>query len=222
MSVYQGSRRHVLFRRAGLSRQVTGYLRMERRAIEQMLLKSDALIEVGCGRGETVAAAIRLRIDYLGLDPSPSLISDAKSRLHGESIQFINGEVEDYGTWSRAIKRCWKSPVLLMPYNCLGNVADPVKALQALSHFSGNMLISVFTDSEDATNARATYYQRAGLNVATCHSRWGIQFRGPGFASVGFRPQVLLSAANKAGLGLKLVRFGKIGVGLIRAKGLAQ
>jgi len=128
--------------------------------------KSNLVIEVGCGELENVEVANANNVSYLGLDFSPQRISKVQDKLRKGQIKKLPGQ--------RVNVKCVNiikldsgelellpadQPVMIFPFNVIGNVA-PISALFTnLRLLNMSMLISIYKNDAASIAMRREYYE---------------------------------------------------------------
>lgn len=178
------------------------------------------LIEVGCGKAEHGAWAIRRNLQYLGIDPSRSYLTAAEQKLQrvgrGQFKLALAG-INDLPTLLRDTSGPQaEASLVLVPFNCLGNIPYIDEAVAALAKVPIAHVISVFHDSPQATRTRRRYYANAGFQAHYHRTHQGICFSsGQALRTLGFNISALRALWLRAGLRPRIIRLGSVGVAVV-------
>lgn len=216
MSLYTTSSGYRLFQARNYTPLVRAYRRAERRLLRALARSADTLVELGCGKAEHLACARSLGLRYLGVDPSLPYIEQARSLLTPEEpgATLCCSGAEQVDEWMAALPPEYGRLLVLMPFNCLGNISEPAKVFRSVRRVRATFLFSVFADSPLATRARLGYYARSGFHVRCHRTSWGVRVRGGGLDSTGFDARRLQREARRAGLRLRCSPLGDVGLAL--------
>lgn len=155
-----------MFSDASLTPPVADYLRREESFVFTVAeeLGSKHLFEVGCGYGRYLACAEARHIDYDGVDLVSALVEAGRRRLTGSprtrqklhigSCREVASLFEREGLLERA-----RELLVLFPFNCFGNVAEPERVLRSLRLTGARVVVSGFQVAAPATHLRRDYYE---------------------------------------------------------------
>ncbi|NEW77480.1 L-histidine N(alpha)-methyltransferase [Streptomyces rapamycinicus] len=190
---YRGGGASSIMRVANFPDEIFPFLQME--GLEVLDIASryncDVLVELGCYDGRALEVAKAAGIEYVGVDLSVGGIQALDRRITDEGLQrrarAICGDILSCEEWMPAVSG--RRPLILLPFNLIGNFADPVKVLASLSESGGVIVISVFNEAETTTELRHAYYVACGIDIHTvaASNYGGTAFFGDkGFQSQSF------------------------------------
>lgn len=145
-----------MFVREHATPAIQAYLEAEARAIVQVFeqLSPKHLFEVGCGTGSYLDWAERQHVDYDGVDLVSHLVEAGRKRLSGSartrqklhvgSCREVASLFTEEGLTSRGT-----DVVVLFPFNCFGNVAEPSRVVHSLRRTGARVLVSGFLPTPD-------------------------------------------------------------------------
>lgn len=160
-----------MFVREHATQPILDFLAAEERHVLNIFraLSPRHLFEVGCGTGSYLEWAERHGVDYDGVDLVSHLVEAGRQRLRGSattrqklhvgSCREVASLFENEGLTARA-----SDVVVLFPFNCFGNVAEPARVVHSLRRTGARVLISGFVPSDRATTARQEYYLKLGYS----------------------------------------------------------
>ncbi|WP_441246903.1 hypothetical protein [Kitasatospora sp. McL0602] len=165
--------------------------------------RCDAIAELGCFDGRALEVARAAGIRYLGIDVNQDAITALRARIAAEGLDgsatALTADVQDSEDWLAAIPG--QRPLVVLPFNLLGNFTEPERVLARLRTLPGAALISVFNAEPSTTALRHAYYTRCGTALEQTEGRFGgVLFR----SSQGFRSE----SFNRAGLDRLLKQCG--------------
>lgn len=197
---------------------VQAYLEAEALAIVRVFekLSPKHLFEVGCGTGSYLDWAEREHVDYDGVDLVSHLVEAGRKRLTGSartrqklhvgSCREVASLFAEEGLTSRGT-----DVVVLFPFNCFGNVAEPSRVVHSLRRTGARVLVSGFLPNSEATTARREYYSKLGFtSIAEETDRHGVLFTSTeGLHSWGMELAVLDALFEAEGF--RLVQRDQLG-----------
>jgi SAM-dependent methyltransferase len=154
-----------MFSAVMLTPAVAEFLSLEERFVVEVFgaLKSRHLFEVGCGYGRYLRWAEGCGVDYDGVDLVSHLVEAGRRRLSGSastrqklhvgSCRDVAALFDQEGLGDRK-----SDVVVLFPFNCFGNVAEPERVVHSLRRIRARVLISGFLTTAAATEQRRAYY----------------------------------------------------------------
>ncbi|WP_369229110.1 class I SAM-dependent methyltransferase [Streptomyces sp. R21] len=198
--------------------EVLTFLQMECLAAFKTALEGpcDAVVELGCfdGRALEVARAAQLR--YCGIDISCGAVAALRERIADEGLgahaTALVGNAQETLRWSHRIPG--EQPLFVLPFNLLGNLPDPRRALTGLRALGGTVLISVFNEDPRTTAVRRAYYTQCVSELAEpAPGRYGgTLFRGAqGFRSESFSAPALHRLLTECGLQIRSETTNRLG-----------
>lgn len=120
------------------------------------------LVELGCYDGRALEIARFTGVRYLGVDLDADAVATLRDRIVREKLTGIArtlvADVLDHREWDREL--VGTRPLYVLPFNLLGNFRDANQFLESLSATGGAAIITVFSDSYQATEVRRAYYSR--------------------------------------------------------------
>lgn len=165
----------------------------------------DAIVELGCYDGRALEAAKAARIAYYGIDIDRDAIAILERRIANEHLpapsRALVGDVTDCSSWADQIVS--KHPLQLIPFNLLGNLAEPAEVFTSLSLLGGLAVVSLFNDAPKTTGLRRRYYSACGIDpLEEAPGRYGgtLFTGGRGFRSQSFSPTGIRAMLREAGL----------------------
>lgn len=207
-----------MFSREDATEPVLDYLSREERHVLEIFRERSPrhLFEVGCGTGSYLDWAEVQGVDYDGVDLVSHLVEAGRQRLRGSaqtrqklhvgSCREVASLFDREGLLARA-----HEVVVLFPFNCFGNVAEPGRVVQSLRRTGARVLVSGFLPHDFATEARREYYKKLGYSKLKAeHDELGVLFTSAeGLHSWALQPGVLhrLFAAE----GFRLIREDALG-----------
>jgi hypothetical protein len=164
----------------------------------------DVLVELGCYDGRALEVAKFLDVGYVGVDVCREAILLLRQRIAQEALQrrasALVGDVTDPPSWLPSVAA--GRPLFLLPFNIIGNFADPAGLLTDLCATGGVVVVSVFGDSGRATTLRRCYYTNCGIGPLreAPGEHGGVLFTGPDdFRSQSFSPGGFRALVEAAG-----------------------
>ncbi|MFF9623877.1 class I SAM-dependent methyltransferase [Streptomyces griseosporeus] len=198
--------------------EVLAFLQMEclaafRAAVAE---RCDAVVELGCFDGRALEVARAAGIPYCGVDINSSAVAALRERIAAEGLQAqattLVGDAQDCVRWSTQVPG--QRPLIVLPFNLLGNLPDPRSALLGLRALGGTLLISVFNEQPRTTAVRRAYYARCmtGLTEPAQGRYGGAVFRGAqGFRSESFSASALHRLLRECGLAIRSETANRLG-----------
>lgn len=211
-----------MFEREHATDAVRTYLEEEAQHVVRVFerLSPRHLFEVGCGTGSYLEWAERQHVDYDGVDLVSHLVEAGRKRLRGSaqtrqklhvgSCREVASLFDEEGLTERGT-----DVVVLFPFNCFGNVAEPSRVVQSLRRTGARVLVSGFLPNAEGTSARKEYYSKLGYSSITEeHDRHGVLFSSAeGLHSWAMEPAVLDQLFEAEGFRLvERAALGPIGV----------
>ncbi|TWF97158.1 hypothetical protein FHX73_11933 [Kitasatospora viridis] len=151
----------------------------------------DTLVELGCYDGRALEVARVAGVSYLGIDVNREGIEALKQRIFDEGLHgradAVHGDALKSDEWQYRIAGV--NPLHVVPFNLIGNFAEPAELLRELAKVGGIALVSVFNAEPWTTGVRRAYYSACGIaGLMEEPGRYGgVRFRGDdGFESESF------------------------------------
>lgn len=198
--------------------EVLTFLQMECLAAFKTALEGncDVVVELGCFDGRALEVARAAGIRYCGIDISCGAVAALRRRIADEGLgahaTALVGNAQDTVRWSAQIPG--EQPLFVLPFNLLGNLPDPRRALLGLRSLGGTVLISVFNEDPRTTAVRRAYYTQCVNDLAEPgQGRYGgTLFRGAqGFRSESFSAPALRRLLAECGLDIHSETTNRIG-----------
>ncbi|GAA2648246.1 MULTISPECIES: class I SAM-dependent methyltransferase [Streptomyces] len=198
-SFYRDGGAPAIMRAAHFPDELLSYLQMEGLAALESATRHrcDSLVEHGCYDGRALEVARAAGLPYLGIDISPGAIAALAHRVGAEGLngqaRALVGDILHNGSWVTEV--VGRRPLQLLPFNLLGNFAEPEKVLASIAAVGGVGVISVFNEQPWTHEVRRAYYTACGIERLdeTAGEYGGVVFRGDGgFASQSFSEEGLL------------------------------
>lgn len=195
-----------------LTPEVAAYLVEEKRLVAEYLEEAgealEQFIEVGCGYGRYLHVALKHGVSYRGIELVGWLAALGKARVTAcplppncsAQIEHLSAEHLHCVLPDSDIDIAGKS-CLFFPFNCFGNLRDPLRVLAELKGRNTEVIISGFASNEQATLARMAYYQQCGCTDLRCR----VTERGVEISSREFLQSLAYDAEN---LEIMLNEFG--------------
>jgi hypothetical protein len=124
------------------------------------------LVEMGCYDGRALEIARFTGVRYLGVDLDAEAVATLRERITREKLsgmaRALVADVLRHPEWDRDL--IGAKPLYVLPFNLLGNFRDVQPFLKSLSATGGAAMITVFSDSYQATEVRRAYYTRCGVH----------------------------------------------------------
>lgn len=133
----------------------------------------DTLIEVGCGVGENLDIASKNHLNYLGLDFSPNKILLFNKRIKQNTYHLNDKytykaeciDILDFFDQEHLMQfENSKKPIIIFPFNVIGNIAPVSLLLSKLKMHNLDLLISIYNNDTDTIEMRRQYYMNCGYN----------------------------------------------------------
>lgn len=208
-----------------LTPEVTAYLNEEKRQIAGYLENSASglsqFVEIGCGYGRYLHVALKYKVNYRGVELVRWLAELGKARIAAcqlpencsAQIEHLSAEhlhcVLPYSEHDISSKSC-----VFFPFNCFGNLSDPLRVLSELKGRNTEVIISGFSSSEQTTSARMAYYAKCGCtDLSSQHTEQGVQISSSEFLeSLAYQSGALELLLNEFGFRLtKRISHSAIG-----------
>ncbi|MET8681405.1 hypothetical protein ABZW18_28455 [Streptomyces sp. NPDC004647] len=206
-SFYRDGGAGAIMRAAHFPDELLSFLQMEGLAVLDMASRHgcDSLIELGCYDGRALEVARAAGIRYLGVDVSSSAINSLNRRIADECLQdrasAVLGNILHSHEWASAVSS--ERPLQLLPFNLVGNFAEPEKVVAGLRELGGMGVISVFNEEPWTTAVRRAYYTACGIDILeeAPGPYGGVLFRGDGgFQSQSFSKYGMSALLDAAGV----------------------
>ncbi|MEW5740697.1 MAG: class I SAM-dependent methyltransferase [Myxococcota bacterium] len=200
-----------MFSRAHATPAILDYLEREERYVKEVFrqLSPRHLFEVGCGTGSYLDWAERHRVDYDGVDLVSHLVEAGRKRLTGSARtrqKLHVGSCREVAALfdAEGLKERARDVVVLFPFNCFGNVAEPARVVHSLKHAGARVLVSGFVPTDEATGVRREYYLKNGFTRLTdTRDELGVLFTSAeGLHSWALEPAVLERLFSREGFRL--------------------
>jgi hypothetical protein len=192
-----------------LTWEVSEFLWSERQLVGELLDwgNFEHLIEGGCGFGRSLPIAHNREIVYDGCEIVKSWISVANKRIAlmnvtPQELRVTLGSVESIERiaplFARRPSGC---SLLLLPFNLIGNLANPIQCLKGARAFGCSVAIASFGFDTDTTNVRLRYYAQCGFTNLDKHiDTAGSRITGSQHLNtVAYRPETLENLAGETG-----------------------
>ncbi|MFE2140782.1 class I SAM-dependent methyltransferase [Streptomyces sp. NPDC059456] len=196
-----------IMRAAHFPDEVLAFFQMENLAAMETIATygcSD-LVELGCYDGRSLEIARAAGIDYLGIDLNTAAVDLLHQRIADERLQGRArarvGDATRSQDWMGEVTG--PRPLVLLPFNLLGNFPDPTVLLRSVEQVGGIALLSVFAETPRATSVRRDYYRACGISpLAEAPGPYGgIEFRsGDHFRSQSFSRDALVELSTSCGI----------------------
>lgn len=196
----------AVMRAAHFPDELLSFFQMESLAVLEASKRygCSTLVEFGCYDGRSLEVARAAGIDYLGVDVNAEAVALLRRRIADEQLEEtasgVVGDALRSEDWVGAIHG--GRPLLLLPFNLLGNFADPALVLTSIREVDGIALLSVFTASDTATALRRDYYRACGISPLEEQAGpyGGVVFdSGDSFRSQSFAPAALAELCASQG-----------------------
>ncbi|WP_306193034.1 methyltransferase domain-containing protein [Streptomyces sp. MK5] len=176
----------------------------------------DAVVELGCFDGRALEVARAAGVPYCGVDINSGAVAALRERICDEGLEAqattLVGDAQESVRWSTHVPG--RRPLIVLPFNLLGNLPDPRRALLGLRALGGTVLISVFNEQPRTTAVRRAYYARCMTGLAEpAEGRYGgAVFRGAqGFRSESFSAPALHRLLRECGLEIRSETANRLG-----------
>ncbi|MGV9273389.1 methyltransferase domain-containing protein [Streptomyces griseosporeus] len=198
--------------------EVLAFLQLECLAAFQAAVaeRCDAVVELGCFDGRALEVARAAGIPYCGVDVNSTAVAALRDRIRDEGLDAqattLVGDAQESVRWSAQVPG--RRPLIVLPFNLLGNLPDPRRALTGLRALGGTILISVFNEQPRTTAVRRAYYARCVTALAEpAQGRYGgAVFRGArGFCSESFSAPALHRLLRECGLVIRSQTANRLG-----------
>lgn len=198
-----------------LTPDVAAFLIEEKQSMTAYLEKSAStlhqFLEIGCGYGRYLHVALKHRVNYRGIELVKWLAELGKSRVSACSLPpNCSAQIEHLS--AEHLHCVFPNPESLLadkccvffPFNCFGNLRSPRRVLSELKGRNVEVIISNFSCSEEATQARLNYYAKCGCTaLSSQQDAAGIQISSSeSLQSLAYRPESLELLLNEFGFRL--------------------
>ncbi|MFF7371118.1 class I SAM-dependent methyltransferase [Streptomyces tricolor] len=203
-------RRHgasAIMRAAHFPDGLLSFLQMESLTVHQAASRygCTTLVELGCYDGRSLEVARAAGTDYLGIDVNAAAVERVCRRIADEGLhgraRAVVGDAMRCADWLGELDG--GRPLLLLPFNLLGNFPSPRELLTGLKEAGGVAVLSVFHAFETATDLRRDYYTACGISPLEEQPGpyGGVVFRsGDAFQSQSFTRQALADLCADCGI----------------------
>lgn len=197
----------AIMRAAHFPDEVLSFFQLESLAVLEAVSRYGCavLVELGCYDGRSLEIARVAGVHYVGVDVNADAVAVVRRRIADEGIghraRAVVGDAMRCEDWIGQVPS--GRPLLLLPFNLLGNFADPATSLRTVRRVGGIAVLSVFTPSPTATIVRREYYQACGISPLeeVPGPFGGVVFRnGAGFRSQSFDPAALAELSTGIGV----------------------
>jgi hypothetical protein len=205
-SFYRDGGARAIMRAANFPDELLSFLQMEGLAVLDTVARHgrDSLIELGCYDGRALEVARAAGVRYLGVDVNSSAIGLLSRRIADEGLadraRAVLGNILHSEEWAREV--IGERPLQLLPFNLVGNFAEPEKVVAGLGGLGGMGVISVFNEEPWTTEVRRAYYTACGIDLLeeSPGPHGGVLFRGGGgFQSQSFSSHGMTGLLKSAG-----------------------
>ena len=198
-----------------LTPDVADFLIEEKRGVAAYLEKSAGtlhqFLEIGCGYGRYLHVALKHGVNYRGIELVKWLAELGKVRVSACSLPpNCSAQIEHLS--AEHLHCVFPNPDSLLadkccvffPFNCFGNLRSPRKVLSELNGRNVEVIISNFSCSEEATQARLRYYAKCGCTeLSSQQNAAGMQISScESLQSLAYRPESLEVLMNEFGFRL--------------------
>ncbi|MET9449799.1 class I SAM-dependent methyltransferase [Streptomyces cinerochromogenes] len=204
---YQQHGASAIMRAAHFPDGLLAFLQMESLAVHQAASRYGCatLVELGCYDGRSLEVARAAGVDYLGIDVNTAAVERVRRRIADEGLheraRAVVGDAMRCADWLGELDG--GRPLLLLPFNLLGNFPSPEALLRGLRQAGGIAVLSVFHAFDAATDLRRDYYTACGISPLEEHPGpyGGVVFRsGDAFQSQSFTRQALADLCAECGI----------------------
>lgn len=198
LDFYRDHGASAIMRAAHFPDDMLPFFQMESLAVLEALSRygCSTLVELGCYDGRSLEVARAAGVEYVGIDVNAAAVKRVRCRIEAEGLaDRARAQVGDAMRCTDWIDHVTAGrPLLLLPFNLLGNFPSPQALLKGIKQAGGVAVLSVFTASAAATDLRRDYYTACGINPLEQYTDadGGVIFRsGNTFQSRSFTPQAL-------------------------------
>ncbi|MET9465724.1 hypothetical protein ABZY44_13130 [Streptomyces sp. NPDC006544] len=186
--------------------EILSFLQMEGLTVLDVASRHrcDSLVELGCYDGRALEVAKVANMSYVGVDVNSVAIGSLSGRIAyeglGEWARAVLGSIRVSEDWVPEVRG--ERPLLLLPFNLIGNLDEPAKFLAELGGVGRLGVISFFNDDAWTTEVRRAYYTACGIAIHEegPGTHGGTLFRGDGgFRSQSFSVRGMQSLLEAAG-----------------------
>lgn len=166
---YSSGAGDALFKNSLFPAGIRTFLESEQSLFAQAARHKKAVIEIGCHQGTYAALCRSLGLRYIGIDPVERYIEAGRAQWRGHDsaeVDFVVGTAEEVDAIvERSLGELNRAEVLiLVPFNCFGNIQAVERAAQALCRSGCHLMISSYQTTLQATSERFAYYLSCGYN----------------------------------------------------------
>lgn len=219
LAFYRDHGASVIMRAAHFPDEMLPFFQMESLAVLEALSRygCSTLVELGCYDGRSLEVARAAGVDYLGIDINAAAVERVRHRIDeeglGDRARAQVGDAMQCADWIGSVTG--GRPLLLLPFNLLGNFPSPELLLKGIKQAGGVAVLSVFTASAAATDLRRDYY--TACEIAPLREfqdvDGGVVFRsGNTFQSRSFTPHALAELCAACGITVLSEATNSVGI----------
>lgn len=201
--------------------EIRKFLESEADALERLAGTFDRLVEVGAMEGRHVDWALARDKRYIGIDATRKYVEAGVAQLRERKLpkdrfSLLHARAEELHRLPEL--RDKTRSLLFFPFNSIGNMDELGAVLRSLAAVGMPYLISTYTTSEEATNARASYYANCAFDgLRRSDDERGVCFRScDGLCSIAFNHDYFLRVCRINALAVESVRLGAFGVAYLQ------
>ena len=210
-SFYGDDRGWHMFDGFRLTPEIRAYLETEAAALLEIMHEGGytRLIEIGCGYGRYLDAALANGFAYIGLDIVPWMIKLADLRCTTARVKYQKAncsvhlhQAERLGDLALLRDQILAPRTLaFFPFNCFGNLSSTDKVITALKQNNLACAISTFKIDASSTKSRKHYYELCGYkDLSTRLTKSGLIFDSQeGFHAMAYSQQYLDEMLERKG-----------------------
>lgn len=203
--------------------EIINHLHEEKRIFQSIVNDNFylAVIEAGCADGQFfMPITLKLKLPYLGIDIVQNMIEHARSRIklfqksNINTAQVMCGDICNLPNIIKRYEIFQSNVVTVFPFNCFGNIANPVSAINAIVRCNYDILIFTYQINPISKKIRSEYYEGCCLTDIRCkEDEQGVLFESSDFFhSYAYHPKILVNWLQEAGYRVSKIVYGEIGL----------
>jgi hypothetical protein len=190
------------------------YQQGERELLFQLAKPFNTLIEAGCSKGRYTAAVTETKRNYIGIDIAAHHIDDASTAHKSNSkALFFCDDILNFEKIFLANTINTNSSLLFFPFNCFGNLVNPVTILEKMAVLKISFAIFTYSPDANATCERSKYYHTSGFkDLSLTNESEGIRFTcATGLNTIAYHESWFKEAFSHLKIQYRRREFGEIG-----------
>ncbi len=217
---YKNNHGANLVERDNFPEEIKIFLKDEKEMISDLQKKNnyDSLLEVGCMDARMFEFAVKLKMNYVGIDVVEDFINKGRKKIENNKNKHNSYHISVCSARDLSgIKDILShnSTLALFPFNSFGNMEDVQEIITEIRKFDLDLLISSYQIDEKSTLIRKKYYEMSGFkNLQVLKKRDFIEFTScEGLKTRAYSPQYILKILLKNNYDIVAAeKFGHLGM----------